>query len=144
MLLFVLGQVSQADKRTALTPTRIEIFTTVVQPISAIDTFVGNHPEIDVHIHPLDAIEQLEDRMSQGLPADPDKAQRIVLERLQRLSKGARRQLEHSAKSLTKAVQYGVAKYPAIVFDGELVVYGLTDLSLALRQYRRWRAGEAS
>ena len=59
------------------------------------------------------------------------------------MSKGARSQLQHAATSLATAVQYGLEKYPAIVFDGELIVYGLTDLSTALMHYRRWRAGEA-
>ena len=143
-LLLVLSYVSQAEKLVVMTPTSIEIFTTIDQPISAIDTFVATHPEIDVRIHKLDAIKQLEGKLSQGLSADPDKAKRLVLRKLQQLSKGTRSQLEHSARSLAKAVQYGIEKYPAIVFDGELVVYGLTDLSAALMHYRHWQAGEAS
>ena len=59
------------------------------------------------------------------------------------VTKVSQNQLEHSATSLSKALHYGVEKYPAIVFDGELVVYGLTDLTLALTQYRRWQSGEA-
>ncbi len=142
-LLLFLSHVIQAEKLMAMTPTSIEIFTTIDQPISAIDTFVATHPEIDVRIHKLDAIKQLEGKLSQGLSADPDKAKRLVLRKLQQLSKATRSQLEHSARSLAKAVQYGVEKYPAIVFDGELVVYGLSDLSAALRHYRHWQAGEA-
>ena len=38
-------------------------------------------------------------------------------------------------------MQYGVDRYPAIVFNGEAVVYGLTDLSNALDHYRTWQAG---
>ncbi len=143
-LLFVLSHVTQAEKLMALTPISIEIFSTIDQPISAIDTFVAKHPEIEVRIHKLDAIKQLEGQLSQGLSADPDKAKRLVLGKLQQLGKGTRRQLEHSARSLAKAVQYGVEKYPAIVFDGELVVYGVTDLSAASMHYRHWQAGEAS
>ncbi len=143
-LLLVLSHVTQAEKLMAMTPTSIEIFTTIDQPISAIDTFVATHPEIDVRIHKLDAIKQLEGKLSQGLSADLDKAKRLVLRKLQQLSKATRSQLEHSARSLAKAVQYGIEKYPAIVFDGELVVYGLTDLSAALMHYRHRQAGEAS
>ncbi len=143
-LLLVLSHVTQAEKMMAMTPTSIEIFTTIDQPISAIDTFVATHPEIDVRIHKLDAIKQLESKLSQGLSADPDKAKRLVLRKLQQLGKATRSQLEHSARSLAKAVQYGIEKYPAIVFDGELVVYGLTDLSAALMHYRHWLVGEAS
>ena len=142
-LLFVLSYVTQAEKLVVMTPTSIEIFTTIDQPISAINTFVAKHPEIDVRVHKLDAIKQLEGKLSQGLSADPDKAKRLVLRKLQQLSKATRSRLEHSARSLAKAVQYGIEKYPAIVFDGEFVVYGLSDLSAALRHYRHWQVGEA-
>ena len=142
-LLFVLSYVTQAEKLVVMTPTSIEIFTTIDQPISAINTFVAKHPEIDVRVHKLDAIKQLEGKLSQGLSADPDKAKRLVLRKLQQLGKETRSQLELSARSLAKAVQYGIEKYPAIVFDGEFVVYGLSDLSAALRHYRHWQVGEA-
>ena len=143
-LLFVLNQLTWAEKQMVMTPTSIEIFTTTDQPISAIDRFVEEHRSIGIRIHKLDAIKGLEDTLSQGLSADADKAKRPVLERLQQLNKGTRSQLEHSATALAKAVQYGVEKYPAIVFDGELVVYGLTDLSAALTHYHLWQAGATS
>ena len=142
-LLLVLSHVTQAEKLVVMTPTSIEIFTTIDQPMSAIDTFVAKHPESDVRIHKLDAIKQLEGKLSQGLSADPDKAKRLVLRKLQQLGKVTRSQLEHSARSLAKAMQYGIEKYPAIVFNGEFVVYGLSDLSAALTHYRHWQAGEA-
>ncbi len=141
-LLFVLNQLTWAEEQMVMTPTIIEIFTTSDQPINAIDRFVEKHTEIAIQIHKLDAIKGLEDTLSQELTADPDKAKRLVLDRLQQLNKGTRSQLEHSATALAKAVQYGVEKYPAMVFDGELVVYGLTDLSVALMHYRLWRSGE--
>jgi len=143
-LLCVLGQAAWAEEQMVMTPTSIEIFTTTDQPINAIDRFVDEHLNISIQIHRLDAIKGLQDTLSQGLSADPDNAKRLVLERLQQLNKGTRSQLEHSATALAKAVQYGVEKYPAMVFDGELVVYGLTDLSVALMHYRLWRAGETS
>ena len=143
-VLFVLNQLTWAEKQMVMTPTSIEIFTTTDQPISAIDRFVEKHTEIAIQIHKLDAIKGLEDTLSQGLSADPDKSKRLVFERLQQLNKATRSQLEHSATALAKAVQYGLEKYPAMVFDGELVVYGLTDLSVALMHYRHWRSGETS
>ena len=143
-LLIVLSQAAWAEKQMVVTPRSIEIFTTTDQPINAIDRFVEKHMHVALQIHTLDAIKGLEDTLSQGLAADPDKAKRLVLDRLQQLNKGTRSQLEHSATALAKAVQYGVEKYPAMIFDGELVVYGLTDLSVALMHYGLWRAGETS
>ncbi len=34
---------------------------------------------------------------------------------------------------------YRLNRYPAIIFDEQLVIYGLTDLSQALEKYRQWR-----
>jgi integrating conjugative element protein (TIGR03757 family) len=45
-----------------------------------------------------------------------------------------------AATALAKAMQVGVDRYPAVVFDGEAVVYGVTDLTFALEQYRAWQA----
>ena len=143
-LLFVLSQVTWAEKHMLVTPTSIEIFTTTDHPINALDRFVEVHLSIGIQIHKLDAIKGLEDTLSQGLSADPDKAKRLVLGRLQQLKDGTRSQLEHSATALAKAMQYGVEKYPAMVFDGDLVVYGVTDLSVALMHYRLWQSGERS
>lgn len=143
-LLCVLGQAAWAEEQMVMTPTSIEIFNTSDQPINAIDRFVEKHMHVAIQLHELDAIKRLQDTLSQGLSADPDKAKRLVLERLQQLNKGTRSQLEHSATALAKAAQYGVEKYPAMVFDEQLVVYGVTDLSVALMHYRLWRSGETS
>lgn len=78
-LLFVLSQVTQAEKRMAITPTSLEIFATADQPISAIDTFVQEHLDIGIRVHKLDAIKGLEDKLSQGLSTDPDKSKRRSL-----------------------------------------------------------------
>ncbi len=143
-LLVVLNQVTQADKWVEMAPTRIEIFTTADQPITAMDTVIQPYPDIVLRVHKLDAIKQTEDRLSEGLPADPNKAERLVLRWLQQLGKTTLDELEHSASSLAKAVQYGVKKYPAIVIDREFVIYGLSDLAVAWTHYRHWQAGESS
>lgn len=121
-------------------PTHIEIFTTSHRAIHSVSRFVSLHPQIDVEIHTLDTIKQLEGKLSMGLPIDPIKAKDRALERLQRLIQGGQINLKQSARSLVTAMQYGVKKYPAIIFDDELVVYGVTDLSLALMYYRHWQA----
>lgn len=139
---FILSPAVQAEERMKTMPANVEIFTTIDQPIGAIDTLVAEHPDIEIHLHMLDAITAVEQALSEDLPADPDQAKHLALRRLQQMSKGTRSQLQHAATSLATAVQYGLEKYPAMVFDGEWVVYGLTDVSIALMHYRRWRAGE--
>ncbi len=41
------------------------------------------------------------------------------------------------------ALQFGVMKYPAIVFDRAFVVYGIHDPYRALQHFQRWRLAEA-
>jgi len=141
-LLLGLGERSQADN--PVSASRMDLFITADQPIKRLDAFVLRHPEITLRIHTLDAIETLEDELSRGLPADPQRAKRLALARLQQLNKDTRSQLEHSATSIATALHYGVERYPAIVFDAKFVVYGLTDPLRALEHYRRWRLAEAS
>ena len=74
------------------------------------------------------------------MPRDPAKAKQAVLKRFQSMDADLSRQLENAAKGLAKALQYGVDRYPAIVFDGETVIYGVTDLDVATSHYRRWQA----
>jgi integrating conjugative element protein (TIGR03757 family) len=40
---------------------------------------------------------------------------------------------------LAKAMQYGIDRYPTIVFDGKYVVYGVANVREALQQYRKWQ-----
>jgi len=49
--------------------------------------------------------------------------------------------MDAAATALAKAMQYSIDRYPAVVFDGEIVVYGVTDLTVALEQYRVWHTG---
>ena len=46
--------------------------------------------------------------------------------------------LRHTAMGLSTAAQLGVERTPAIVFDKQAVLYGVTDLSEALNRYRAW------
>lgn len=142
IVLLAFGSVTQAETMTAMTPTSINIFTTTDQPISIAKALAEQLPDIEVQIHQLDGIKKLEAYLSKGLPGDANKARDITLKRLGQVSKATRGQLEHSATALAEALQYGVQQYPAIVFDGELVVYGLTDLSVALMHYRHWQQGQ--
>ena len=130
-----------AKEGAVITPTRMDVFTTSDQPTLNVDRFAAEHPNVAIQVHTLDAIERFEDELSKALPADPDAAKQLVLKRMQRLSKGRRDQLQHSATALVTALNVGVERYPAIVFDAEFVVYGLTDPFRALSYYRDWPLG---
>jgi integrating conjugative element protein (TIGR03757 family) len=142
VLALLLVEPSQAAKPARIT--RIDVFITADQLINRFDAFVAKHPEITVRVHTLDAIENLKDELSTGLPRDPREAKRVALSRLKQLSKNKRAELEHAATSIATALSYGVTQYPAIVFNSEFVIYGLSDPLLALEHFQRWHLAKAS
>ena len=125
------------------TPLTIECFT-----ISEAPPNTGNNrssvklPGVKYTRYELDRINRLHRELSHGLPTDPDKAKELVLRRFQLMNTAVGQQLENAANGLIKAMQYGIDRYPAIVFDGKAVVYGITDIRAATQVYRQWQAGE--
>ena len=122
-------------------PVRIEVFTAGDLPIRP-PASDGVPLPTPIEVYEIDAVASLESALSKGLPADPDGAQRLVRKRLGQIVDRSR--LDHvrrSAAGLLNAAEYGIDRYPAVVFDGDAVVYGVTDLGEALRHYRMWKGG---
>lgn len=130
-------QASEIAIETAIekTPT-IEVFTD-----SRLQVVSGNAPTT---VYVLDRINRLQQELSNELPADPESAKALALQRFQRMDAQLSSELENAAKGLVQATQYGIDRYPAIVFDGQAVVYGLTDIRAATQLYQRWQAESAT
>ena len=90
-------------------------------------------------IYVMDRINQLQQVLSADLPSDPENAKQLVLARFQRMDPQLSSELESAAKGLAQAMQYGINRYPAIVFDGDAVVYGVPDVRAATELYQRWQ-----
>ena len=143
VLVLFTGSVAQAAQPTGLYPYLIEVFATTDLPVTggAVINRKLDYPEINIQDFELDGIQRFEANLSKGLTADPEQAKLIVLSRIQQLDESSRARLQHAAMGLVKAMQYGIRRYPAIVFDGEVAVYGVTDLHEALLRYQQWRKG---
>ncbi len=98
------------------------------------------HQNIDLQIYELDGIQRSEAQISSNLPTDQKQSKQIALQRIQQLDESATSAIQNAAVGLAKAMQYGIDRYPAIVFGGEVVAYGLTDLSAAADHYQTWQA----
>ncbi len=127
ILVTVNGVVWASDQRL------VEVFTTSGIPI------FSDHQGDRIQIYEIDGIVSIERDLSIDMPADPEKSKRIALERIQHMDDQSKTKMHMAAKGLAKAMQYGVDRYPAIVFDGQAVVYGVTDVQIALAHYRAWR-----
>ncbi|WP_240334097.1 TIGR03757 family integrating conjugative element protein [Pseudomonas syringae] len=90
----------------------------------------------------LDDSERLEAKLSEGLPADPQQAAAIMLQRL-RSSDAQRLQqdLVAAQQNVVDAWTVGVTKIPAVVVDRKYVVYGETDVGSATQRIARWKGG---
>ncbi|MCP5129183.1 MAG: TIGR03757 family integrating conjugative element protein [Pseudomonadales bacterium] len=113
----------------------IEVFTD-----SSLQIVSGND---HTTVYLIDRIYKLQEELSIELPADSGSAKILALQRFQQLDNQLSTELENAAKGLVQAMQYGIDRYPAIVFDGQAVVYGLTDIYAASQLYQRWQAESA-
>ncbi len=118
----------------AAEPGRIEIFTTARSPVA---TAAGRA----VQIYTLDALSAIEAGLSARLPRDSEIAAQLASAEIQGAWRKNAETLTHAYQGLLKARQYSLQKLPAVVFDGQAVIYGITDLSQALSHYRRWQVG---
>ena len=96
------------------------------------------------NVYVIDRVHKLQEELSIDLPADSESAKALALQRFQRMDAQLSSELENAAKGLVQATQYGIDRYPAIVFDGQAVVYGLTDIRAATQLYQRWQAESAT
>lgn len=99
---------------------------------------VASSPEIPVVY--LDAPERLQSDIFGSLSTDPAQAEKqaqVVIASTE--FKDKQQQLASAYQGLTKAWSIGLNKYPAVVFDDQFVVYGTTDVGIALQQMSSWK-----
>ena len=100
-----------------------------------------NNPEIT--ILSLDAVQSIQDQLSEGLPNDETLARASVQRKIAEIG---RSKLEDELRTaylpLSTMMAYGLDRYPVIIFDKQAVIYGMTDLSLAINRYHQWLKDE--
>ncbi len=120
-------------------PVRVEVFAGHDRPMQAGRGADSPSVSIDLEVYALDGIERFEAILSEQLPTDPNAARQAAMARIPPRDSAEVKQVERTAVGLVRAAEYGIDRYPAIVFDGHAVVYGVTDLREALRHYRVWQ-----
>jgi integrating conjugative element protein (TIGR03757 family) len=118
------------------------------EPSIAIEVFTGSMNPVangtdGITVYYIDRIDRIQQELSKDLPANPEAAKQTALRRFQRMDNKLSHELENASNGLLQAMQYGIDRYPAIVLDGNAVVYGITDVRAAIQRYRQWQTGEA-
>lgn len=124
--------------------TQVEVFDTTDLKIVGQPANSPKEPYryIDLQFYQLNGIRLVEAELSRELAADHDQSKRLIMQRIQVLGDQTRARMQRSAIGLVRAMQYGIDRFPAIVFDGQLVVYGVSDLQVAIAYYQAWQAGD--
>jgi integrating conjugative element protein (TIGR03757 family) len=116
-------------------PVRVEVFTAQDLPPSALRRDEPRAGSVAVEVYALDGLDRLVADLSDQLPTEPNVARRTARARLGRVGPGQLEAARQAASGLRKAAGYGIDRYPAVVFDGHAVVYGVTDLDEASRRF---------
>lgn len=134
----------RADQVALVYPRIIEVFTTTDVAVTGATTAYRQpeNQDLEIQIYQLDAIQRFETNLSRDLVADPEQYRQMALQAIQQLDESSREKMQRAAMGMVNAMQYGIERYPAIVFDGQAVVYGITDLPEALGHYATWQAGK--
>ena len=142
LLLFV--DTTIANQRGPNPPHIIEVFTSTKYPIVETDAKrAGSSVRgTEIIVYEIDGIQSVERALSLNLSVEPQQSKQIALQRIHNLDEQTRSRMQATATALARAMQYGIDRYPAIVFNGQAVVYGITDLQSAIAHYQAWRTGE--
>ncbi|HDH16924.1 MAG TPA: TIGR03757 family integrating conjugative element protein [Gammaproteobacteria bacterium] len=138
LLVSMIVPVVAIDAALADTQTHIEVFTTTDLPFVEHGEEDGQDRGINLQVYHLDGIQLVEAELSKNLSADPAQSEQILLQRIQDMDEKTNARMQRSANGIAKAMQYGIDRYPAIVFDSQSVIYGVTDLETAFEQYQSW------
>ncbi|PHV19190.1 TIGR03757 family integrating conjugative element protein [Janthinobacterium sp. BJB446] len=106
------------------------------RPVTTVEVFSNSAIYLtnirDARVYVLDAMEALDSELSAGLPGNELEAQSILRQRLHALGAAAlARRTKSAAEGIVQAARYGVDRIPAVVINGEAVIYGETDIDLA-------------
>ena len=95
-------------------------------------------PGLTVTLYDLSAPKHIEQELSAGLSTNPEAAAKVASQFIQANQEALAQRLMMAYQSHTKAMDYGLTHYPALVFNGQAIIYGVTDVLDGLNRYQTW------
>ena len=129
------GEELQADESRV--PQRIVVITSDQYPMS---NGIGNdRGDFTIEVLNLDAVADFEQLLGSRLPANENQALALVKQRIANIGQSQlNTELHHAYQALSAAMSYRIDRYPAIIIGRQVILYGVTDLALAIKKYRQW------
>jgi len=110
-------------------------------PVQKVEVFANSSMLVQnvgqATVYRVDGLRMLELELSQGLPADQAQAARVAQARMRGLGSALRERTQNAMRGLALARHYGVDRMPAVVVNGQAIIYGVTDVAEALRHYEQ-------
>jgi len=118
----------------------IEVISSDSFPVTGIKAL--QQQGLSVNVYNLDDGKRLVAQIGANLPNNQNAAKNVLQQRFKEMGdKQVKAQFIQAYQAVTLSTQYGLTRYPAVVFNhGESVVYGETNLVQALRLYQQWKA----
>jgi len=118
----------------------IEVISSDSFPVTGIKAL--QQQGFSVNVYNLDDGKRLVAQIGTNLPNNQNAAKNVLQQRFKKMGgKQVKAQFIQAYQAVTLSTQYGLSRYPAVVFNhGESVVYGETNLIQALRLYQQWKA----
>jgi integrating conjugative element protein (TIGR03757 family) len=97
-------------------------------------------PNVSVTVYDLSAPQRAIDELNAEikLPANKETATAIAKAFLQSHQDKLVKRILPTYEGQTKAINYEISRYPALVFNGHAVIYGITDIKKGLAYYQHW------
>ena len=95
-------------------------------------------PGLTVTLYDLSAPKHIEQELSAGLSTNPEAAAKVASQFIQANQDNLAQRLMMAYQSHTKAMDYGLTHYPALVFNGQAIIYGVIDVLDGLNRYQTW------
>ena len=115
-------------------PKRIEVYVNGPTPISGIHTARSKGVQVDV----LDVApaESFEHQLNRNLPKNQAKATYAARNRINRLTSERKAGALLAITVRESARRFGIARYPSVVIDGQMIIPKESDLRRAVRIWR--------
>ena len=133
------AQAQQQKDAPTVAVSAVEVFANSAMPITPKG---GKGLPYRVDIYRMDALQQIERQLSQGLPQTEAEAMAWLRANEARIRRSVQAQAVQAANGVALAHYYRIDRLPAIVIDRKAVVYGVTDVEAAVRRYLQTQQGQ--